>query len=142
MKVTYNISGNRLNGLIRKSSTIAAHQLEMTMSFQTTLKGFMKDKRVGRDDLAYDSGLSESTIHRMRNDKNYCPTKQMVIAVCVSLGLTPAEAWALFKRTDLGLKMTDPQDVAYFHILCTCGEYSREEINAELTSYGYETIGK
>lgn len=131
---------NGLERLIRKSESIAADQLEMTMSFPKTLKTLMKDKGVSRDDLAYEAGLSEVTISRMRNKESFCPTKQMVIAVCVSMNLTPAEAWMLFDRSGNRLRMTNAEDVAYFQILCTCGRYSREEINEELEKYGYKPI--
>ena len=131
-----------LTRLIDKAEGISESQREMTMSFPEAVKKYMTSKHKKRDDLAEETGLSVETISRMRNKEDYCPTKQMVIAVCVALDLTPAEAWSLFSRSGNQLRMTIAQDVAYYQILCECGRFTIEEINEELARHKYKPLGE
>ena len=111
------------------------------MSFADTLVVIMEKKKITRSKLAAMSTLSENTISRMRSSDDYCPTKQMVLAVCVALELSPVEAISLFEKAGLSLKLTNAQDVAYRYILYNCGGYSIDDINDVLYDNGFETIG-
>ena len=136
-----NNSANRLKNLIGKSGRIALDERRRTLSFSETLASIMKEKKISRNVLALEMGLSERTISKLRNDDDYQTDKQIVIGLCVSLSLTPAEAFSLFDRSPHRLKMTSAQDVAYFHILSTCGQYSLDEVNEMLEEAGFTVIG-
>ena len=132
---------SELKMMLNESGRIAAEQRSLPMSFAETLVMIMKRKKVTRGKLAEASMLSENTISRMRSSDDYNPTKQMVLAVCVALELSPAEAMSLFDKAGLSLKLTNAQDVAYHYILCNCGGYTLDEINVILYDSGFETIG-
>ena len=132
---------NELKMMLDESGRIAAEQRSLPMSFAETLVMIMKRKKVTRGKLAELSMLSENTISRMRSSDDYSPTKQMVLAVCVALELSPTEAISLFDKAGLSLKLTNAQDVAYHYILCNCGGYTLDEINDALYDSGFETIG-
>lgn len=132
---------SELKMMMKESGKIAAEQRSMPMSFADSLVMLMKKKKMTRSSLAAASMLSGNTISRMRCSDDYSPSKQMVLAVCVALELSPAEALSLFDKAGLSLKLTNAQDVAYHYILCNCGAYSIDEINEVLYDNGFETIG-
>ena len=111
------------------------------MSFSETLDAVMRDKKVSRNWLALEMGLSETTVSKLKNDDEYKTDKQIVIGLCVALRLTPAEAFSLMERSSYHLRKTIPEDVAYFHILSTCGQYSLSEVNELLMEAGFTPLG-
>ena len=127
--------------LMKQSGVIASRERQKTLSFADSLDAIMKEKKVSRSALAVEIGLSEKTISRIKNNDDYCTVKQIVIGICVALRLTPAEAFALFSKSSHRLRMTCAQDVAYFHILSTCGAYSLSQVNDLLEERGFELIG-
>ena len=134
-------TSGELKMMLRESGKIAGEQRGLPMSFADTLVMIMNRKKMTRSKLAAMSTLSENTISRMRSSDDYCPTKQMVLAVCVALELSPVEAISLFEKAGLSLKLTNAQDVAYYYILCNCGGYSIDDINDVLYDNGFEMIG-
>ena len=101
----------------------------------------MKERKITRTRLAIEINVAESTVSRIRNNDDYCVTKQMVIAICVAMKLNPAEAFDLFNKSCCKLVMTNTQDVAYYHILTSCGQYSLDDINEILEARGFEILG-
>ena len=138
-KNTYNITG--LEAVIKRSEKTAKELGRLPGSFSETLKIMMKERKITRTRLAIEINVAESTVSRIRNNDDYCVTKQMVIAICVAMKLNPAEAFDLFNKSCCKLVMTNPQDVAYYHILTSCGQYSIDDINEILEAKGFEILG-
>jgi transcriptional regulator with XRE-family HTH domain len=137
-------SNNYYNGLedVLKESGRAASELKrLPGSFSETLNELMKKRKLSRARLSIESNLSESTISRMKASDNNNFTKQVVIAVCIGLRLSPAEAFSLIDKSSCKLVMTNEQDVAYFHVLSSCGQYPIEDVNEMLRINGYEELG-
>ena len=137
-------SNNYYNGLedVLKESGRAASELKrLPGSFSETLNELMKKRKLSRARLSIESNLSESTISRMKASDNNNFTKQVVIAVCIGLRLSPAEAFSLIDKSSCKLVMTNEQDVAYFHVLSSCRQYPSEDVNEMLRINGYEELG-
>ena len=132
-------SGN-LTERIRKAEFLAGKQRQMPASFADTLTVIMQEKGVSHRDLAIELNVSERTIGRLKNE-DYVTDKQMVLGLCVVLGLTPVEAMTLYEKAGFSLKKTSGQDVAYGEILSSCGRYGIDEINEALENCGYTMLG-
>ena len=72
------------------------------------------------------------TIQRLRNDEEYPTSKQTVLALCVRLRLSPAEAEDLFDKTDFKLNTKKTEDYIYKCVLGACSNNSIYAINEML----------
>lgn len=126
---------------IRESLRAAGEIRRLPGSFSETLAELMKARKMTRSRLSIESNLSESTISRMKACDDNTFTKQVIIAVCIGLRLTPAEAFSLMDKSCCKLVMTNAQDLAYYHVLASCGQYPIEEVNEILRANGYEELG-
>jgi hypothetical protein len=77
----------------------------------------MKEKGFSSRTLSYVSCLSDRTIRRMKGDDMYEPTREMVIAACVGLGLTLDESLDLIHKSAYRLRRDAPIDAVYLEIL-------------------------
>ena len=134
-------NGKGLEAIIRKSGKVAKELGTLPGSFSETLKMLMKKRGISRTRLSIELNVAEATISRIRKNDEYIVTKQLVIAMCIVLGLTPAEAFSFFDKSCCKLMMTNAQDIAYYHVLATCGQYELDEVNEMLAANGYEILG-
>lgn len=129
-----------LMGRIRKAESLAGRQRQLPASFADTLTVIMQEKGISHRDLAIELNVSERTIGRLKNE-DYVTDKQMVLGLCVALGLTPVEAMALYEKAGFSFRKTSGQDVAYAEILASCGRYSIDDVNDALEACGYGKLG-
>ena len=130
-----------LEEIIKDSGRLSRKLGELPGSFSESLTLIMKEKKMSRTRLSIESNVSETTLTRMRSSDDNSFSKQAIIAVCIGLKLTPAEAFSLIDKSCCKLMMTNEQDIAYFHILSRCGNYRIDEVNEILSSKGYEELG-
>ena len=126
---------------LRKAGADGRKAKNYSGSFADTVFEMMKEKKISKRRLALDSNLSEKTVQRMRNDDDYEPTKQMVVAICVGLKLSSTEAHALIEKSPCKLRPTNYQDAVYMQILEEGGRQSIEDINECLRELGCELLG-
>ena len=132
---------NGLEEIIRDSGRISRKLGELPGSFAETLTILMKEKKMSRGRLSIESNVSETTLTRMRSSDDNSFSKQAIIAVCIGMRLTPAEAFSLLDKSCCKLMMTSEQDIAYYHILSSCGSYRIDEVNEILRAKGYDELG-
>lgn len=126
---------------MRKAGADGRRMRKHSGSFADTLYELMNEKKISKKRLAIDSNLSEKTVQRMRNDDDYEPTRQMVVAVCVGLRLSRTEAMALAGKSPHRFRPDNYQDAVYLQIMSEADKYSIEEINECLRELGCELLG-
>lgn len=126
-----------------RETTIAAKKVRSySGSFADTLFELMRVKKMSRARLSIEANLSEKTIQRLRNDDDYEPNKQTVIALCIGLKLNPTEAFALIEKSPFRLRPSNPQDAVYLQIISSEKNYCIEEVNECLEAIGLLRLGQ
>ena len=77
-----------------------------------TLKAHMIRRNMTVEKLSMESGVSEATIKRLRNDINYTPIKTKALAICLGLKLEPPLQKDWLRKLGIVLSST-PQDLMY-----------------------------
>ena len=126
-----------------REATIASRRVRnYSGSFADTLFELMKLKKMSKSRLAIEANLSEKTIQRLRNDDDYDPNKQTVIALCIGLRLSSTEAFALIDKSPFRLRPSNPQDAVYLKIISSDRDYTIEEVNECLETLGMLKLGQ
>lgn len=114
----------------------------ITGSFTKNFNDLFERVKMRKGDLAVASNISDKTLWRLRNDENYLPSLQTLVAVCVGMKLSFPESMVLVELSPYRLRHTKFQDAIYTHILHKSKEASVEEINICLEALKCEKIGK
>ena len=109
--------------------------------FGEMMERLMKEKGFSSRTLSYVSCLSDRTIRRMKGDDMYEPTREMVIAACVGLGLTLDESLDLIHKSAYRLRRDAPIDAIYLEILENREGLSVAEWNMVLDLMGMKKLG-
>ena len=127
---------------LKKVGESAVLAERITGGFAKNFNDLFERSKVRKGDLAVASNISDKTLWRLRNDENYQPALQTLIAVCVGMKLSFPEAMVLIELSPYRLRHTKFQDAIYTHILHKSKEASVEEINICLEALKCEKIGK
>ena len=130
-----------LNALMDEAVKNASRQRTLPGSFAETLVALMKDRKLSNRQLADLSLVGEKTIQRIRNNEEYPTTKQTVLALCVGMSLSPADAEDFFNKSDFKLNTKKPEDYIYKCVLGACAENSIYAVNEMLESHGVTPLG-
>ena len=126
-----------------RETTIASKRVRTySGSFADTLFELMRAKKMSKARLAIEANISEKTRQRLRNDDDYDPNKQTVIALCIGLRLSPTEAFALIDKSPFRLRPSNPQDAVYLQIISSDRNYTIEEVNECLETLGFLKLGQ
>ncbi len=109
--------------------------------FGEMMERLMKERGFSSRTLSYVSCLSDRTIRRMKGDDMYEPTREMVIAACIGMGLTIDESLDLIHKSAYRLRPDAPIDAVYLEILENKEELSVAEWNMVLERMGMKTLG-
>ncbi|MBN2795118.1 MAG: HsdR family type I site-specific deoxyribonuclease [Clostridia bacterium] len=113
----------------------------LTDSFSDTFKKLMKYRKLTVEKLSETSNVGSKTIQRLRNEEDYRPSLQTVIALCIGLQLPPALSYDLIKKSGYMLRNNDEHNV-YELMINTCSDSSIHECNGFLRAHGYNLLGK
>lgn len=113
----------------------------ITGSFTKNFNDLFERGKMRKGDLAVASNISDKTLWRLRNDENYLPSLQTLIAVCVGMKLSFQESMVLVELSPYRLRHTKFQDAIYTHILHRSKVVSVEEINICLEALKCEKLG-
>jgi len=75
-------------------------------NFGDMLKFFMEQKSITDERLSELTGIPTRTIGRMKNEDDYNPSIEKVVAVCIALHLSPCEALGLVDAAGLSFRAT------------------------------------
>ena len=109
--------------------------------FGEMMERLMKERGFSSRTLSDVSCLSDRTIRRMKGDDMYEPTREMVIAACIGMGLTIDESLDLIHKSAYRLRPDAPIDAVYLEILENKEELSVAEWNMVLERMGMKTLG-
>ena len=109
--------------------------------FGEMMERLMKERGFSSKTLSYVSCLSERTIRRMKGDDMYEPTREMVIAACVGMGLTLDESLDLIHKSAYRLRRDAPIDAVYLVILENKEGLSVAAWNMVLDLMGMKNLG-
>ena len=127
--------------MLRNAAPVAFRQQKYSASFSRTLEAILQERKMYPKDLAALLNIDRRTVYKMLQDDECFPSRQMVIAICIVLKLTPQEAYAMLEKAGHHLRMTSAQDAAYFSNVSTCGSYRLEDINEVLSDMGIPELG-
>lgn len=108
--------------------------------FGKLLAYYMNRKNVTEEDLAELTGISTRTIGRLRNETDYRPSLEYVVAICVGMHLLPSESARLLAAAGYHLRSNDKEqtyqyliDVAYNNSVYECNEFLKRMDRKPLT---------
>lgn len=130
-----------LSAVMDDAAKKSSRQNRLPGSFGETLVRLMDEQHISIKALADRSLVGEKTIQRIRNDENYTTTKQTVIALCVGLRLSPADAKYFFDKSDFKLNTKRNEDYIYQCILAACVHNSVYAINEMLKKHNIPLLG-
>lgn len=101
----------------------------------------MELRKITVEGLVAKSGVSESTIHRMRSSPSYRTSRNNVLAICIGLQLEPPLQKDWLRKC--GVQFTDsPEDMMYELMLCSLYRQPLSEFNKKLAEYGYPPLSR
>jgi len=108
--------------------------------FAGTLDGLIKYRKTTNEKLAEASLISAKTVQRMRNNEDYTPTLETVIALCIGLRLPPVLNTDLLSKSGYSLKGTSDLHLMYHFILTSCYTYTIHECNEMLIKHNFKPL--
>jgi len=109
--------------------------------FTESLKMLMTWKEKTVESLAEASYLDPKTIQRMRNNDDYEPSIETIVAVCIALQLPPAASYALINRSTHALGVSE-KHFAYDFLIRSWYTKPILECNAMLQRLGFDPLTK
>lgn len=106
-----------------------------------TLKAHMRRLGFTIEQLVSKSGVSESTIRRLRSNPSYHTTRTNLFALCIGLQLEPRLQHDLFSKYGISFTCT-PEDVLYELLLNTMYQQPLSAVNQYLSDYGYAPLSR
>lgn len=110
-------------------------------SFKDSLKTLMTWKEKTVEGLAESTFLDPRTIQRMRNNDDYEPSLETIVAVCIALQLPPAASYALINRSVHKLGVSE-KHFAYDFLIRSWYTKPLLECNEMLQRLGFEPLTK
>lgn len=106
-----------------------------------TLKKHMERRGITVEELVAKSGVSESTIKRLRMSLTYRTNRNNMLAICIGLQLEPPLQKDWLRKH--GIVFTDStEDLLYEMMLCSLYRQPLSSFNEMLHSYGYPPLSK
>lgn len=130
-----------LSAIVEDAAKNSARQRQLPGSFGESLVQLMNEQKISVKALADRSLVGEKTIQRIRNDEEYPTTKQTVLALCVGLRLSPADAEDFFNKSDFKLNTKKTEDYIYRCVLGACANNSIYAINEMLKKHKVPLLG-
>lgn len=106
-----------------------------------TLVTLMSQRKVTVEDLIEMSGASKRTVTRLRTNREYRPTKETAIAICVGLHLEPPVRRDWMQKLAIPFS-TGPTDLLYEMLLDRYYVLSLSEFNEKLKECGLPSINE
>ena len=128
----HNPHNKALNAVVENAAKYVARQRQLPRLFAESLVKLMREQKMTVEALSDKSLVGVKTIQRLRNDEEYPTSKQTVLALCVRLKLSPAEAEDPFDKTDFKLNTKKTEDYIYKCVLGACSNNSIYAINEML----------
>ena len=112
------------------------------LDFGETLKWLMSYKpRMTVEELTEYSGISEKTLGRMRNEKDYDHSLEKIIAICIAMQLHPKISKELILKSGLQLHpFAKSLHMLYDEILVLCNTLTIDECNELLIAAEFEPL--
>lgn len=108
-------------------------------NFRDSLAFYMDMKGLTEEDLEELTGISVRTIRRMRNEEDYQPSLEYVIAICIGMHLRPSESNHMLFTAGYHLRPS-PKERAYQYLLDAAYNSSVYECNAFLKRMSFEPL--
>lgn len=108
-------------------------------NFRDSLVFFMDMKGLTEEELEELTGISVRTIRRMRNEEDYQPSLEYVIAICIGMHLRPSESNHMLFTAGYHLRLS-PKERAYQYLLDAAYNFSVYECNVFLKRMSFEPL--
>lgn len=106
-----------------------------------TLKKHMERCGITVEELMAKSGVSESTIRRLRTNPSYKAVRNNALAICIGLQLEPPLQKDWLRKCGVALS-DSPDDLLYEMMLCSMYRQPLSSFNEKLKEYGYPPLSK
>jgi len=93
------------------------------------------------EELAWEAGLSEKTIQRLRNQEPDSVTIETVVQLCIGMQLPPQLSSILMRCSGNSFMMTE-QHIMYQFLLNSCYTSTLDECNEMLESQNLKPLGR
>ena len=124
------ISKSKLYPKLKETGESARSISKYTITLSQYIEILMEEKQISKKRLAIDSNMSEKMVQRIRNEANYAPSLQAVVAICMGLKTSLPESCLLIDLAGhrirpyvydiFGITSGNPlyfhlSDIVYFH---------------------------
>jgi len=113
----------------------------LPQSFSGALDALIKWSEMTEEELAWESGLSEKTIQRLRNQEPDSVTIETVVQLCIGMQLPPQLSSILMRCSGNNFMMTE-QHIMYQFLLGSCYTSTLDECNEMLESQNLKPLGR
>lgn len=107
---------------------------EMEMEFQEKLAIILEKKKITADKLAERVGIASETLSRYRSGNG--PSFEVLVAICVALGLDIKQSTALFSSLGYSFLGTSKEHYAYAYLIENHSGKTAGQCNEVLTGLG------
>lgn len=127
-----------LNTFVKEISDLMA---TLPSDFAGTLKVLMKWRDTTNEQLAEDALMSSKTIQRLRNEVDYIPTLEYVVALCIGLQLPPILSDDLIRKSGRSFKAGSDAHLIYQFLLASHYSHPIRECNEILVGQNMKPLG-
>ena len=135
------ISKSKLYPTLKETGESARSISKYTITLPQYIEILMEEKKISKKRLAIDSNLSEKMIQRIRNEANFVPSLQTVVAICMGLKASLPEACLLVDLAGHRVRPYVYEEAIYMSILLDSKSHHIEDVNECLNSLNCKPLG-
>lgn len=130
---TYSI---KLDACICKQELV----VEPEASFSETLLQYIKDKKLNDSDVYNRANIDRRLFSKIRNNKDYKPSKPTILALCIALKLDIDKTEDLLERAGFALSHSDKADIIVRFFIEEKEDYTLFDVDEALISFDLKPI--
>ena len=135
------ISKSKLYPKLKETGESARSISKYTTTLPQYIEILMEEKKISKKRLVIDSNLSEKMVQRIRNEANFVPSLQAVVAICMGLKATLPEACLLIDLAGHRIRPYVYEEAIYMSILLDSASHRIEDVNECLKSLNCKPLG-
>lgn len=140
MEISESISSDKLKRTNRKNQSLEDVMNQLEETFAEMLLRLIDDRCLKDPDVYKKANVTKQTFSKIRNNSNYTPTKQTVLAFAIALELSLDETKDLLLRSGYALSKSSRFDVIIGYFF-EAENYDIYEINEVLFAYDEKLLG-
>lgn len=135
------ISKSKLYPKLKETGESARSISKYTITLSQYIEILMEEKQISKKRLAIDSNMSEKMVQRIRNEANYAPSLQAVVAICMGLKTSLPESCLLIDLAGHRIRPYVYEEAIYLSLLLDGSAHRIEDVNECLNALNCKLLG-